>query len=44
MDKTIKSIEDLHQMLDAKFRPSKQFWDPFYTDRERPIPFFFEQA
>ena len=26
-------------MLDAEFRSAKQFWEPFYEDRDRPIPF-----
>ena len=40
MEKTIRSYEDLLNMLDQKFRSPEQFWDPFYTNRERPIPFF----
>ncbi|MCM3783474.1 class I SAM-dependent methyltransferase [Neobacillus mesonae] len=40
MDKTIKNLDDLYQMLDAGFNSSKSFWNPFYSDRDRPIPFF----
>ncbi|MFD2699567.1 class I SAM-dependent methyltransferase [Paenibacillus shunpengii] len=40
MDKTIRTLNDLYEMLDTQFRPSKQFWDPFYSDRQKPIPFF----
>lgn len=40
MEKTIKSVQDLYDMLDAEFRSAKQFWEPFYEDRDRPIPFF----
>ncbi|MCJ8010786.1 class I SAM-dependent methyltransferase [Paenibacillus sp. KQZ6P-2] len=40
MEKTIKNVEDLYAMLDSQFRASEQFWDPFYSDRERPVPFF----
>lgn len=40
MEKTIKSVQDLYDMLDADFRSAKQFWEPFYEDRNRPIPFF----
>lgn len=27
-------------MLDHKFRKPEQFWDPFYSNRKRPVPFF----
>ncbi|WP_180361719.1 class I SAM-dependent methyltransferase [Paenibacillus sp. BGI2013] len=40
VEKTIKSVQDLYDMLDADFRSAKQFWEPFYEDRNRPIPFF----
>jgi SAM-dependent methyltransferase len=40
MEKTIRSFDDLLDMLDQKFRSPKQFWDPFYTNREKPVPFF----
>lgn len=40
MNKTIRNLNDLYEMLDTQFRPSKQFWDPFYSDRQKPIPFF----
>ncbi|TJY43868.1 hypothetical protein E5161_00190 [Cohnella pontilimi] len=40
MEKTIKTNDDLLNMLDAKFRPEKEFWNPFYSDRERTVPFF----
>lgn len=40
MEKTIKNVQDLYDMLDAEFRSAKQFWEPFYEDRDRPIPFF----
>ncbi|MFC7681772.1 class I SAM-dependent methyltransferase [Paenibacillus sp. GCM10028914] len=39
-EKTIRSCEDLLNMLDQKFRTPEQFWDPFYTNREKAIPFF----
>ncbi len=39
-DKTIKNLDQLLEMLDSQFRPSNQFWDPFYSDRQRPVPFF----
>lgn len=40
MEKTLRSYEDLFVLLDQKFRSAEQFWNPFYTDRERPVPFF----
>ncbi|MDK8189100.1 hypothetical protein QP794_03255 [Paenibacillus sp. UMB7766-LJ446] len=40
MEKTIKNVQDLYDMLDAEFRSAKQFWEPFYEERNRPIPFF----
>jgi len=40
MEKAIGSYEDLLRMLDQKFRSPEQFWDPFYTNRERPVPIF----
>ncbi|MCG7384644.1 class I SAM-dependent methyltransferase [Paenibacillus sp. ACRRY] len=40
MEKTIKNVQDLYNMLDAEFRSAKQFWEPFYENRDRPIPFF----
>ncbi|CAH1207216.1 Ubiquinone biosynthesis O-methyltransferase, mitochondrial [Paenibacillus sp. JJ-223] len=40
MEKTIKSVQDVFEMLDAEFRSPEQFWEPFYADRSRPIPFF----
>jgi SAM-dependent methyltransferase len=27
-------------MLDRQFRAPEQFWDPFYTDRDKAVPFF----
>jgi len=40
MEKTIRSFEDILNMLDQKFRAPEQFWNPFYKNRERPVPFF----
>ena len=40
MEKTIRSYEDLMNMLDRKFRSPEQFWNPFYSNRESPVPFF----
>ncbi len=40
MKKTIRSYEDLFSMLDQSFRSPEQFWDPFYGNRDRSVPFF----
>ncbi|WP_238357724.1 class I SAM-dependent methyltransferase [Cohnella zeiphila] len=40
MERTIRSVEDVLKMLDHPFRSPDQFWDPFYTDREKAVPFF----
>jgi SAM-dependent methyltransferase len=41
-DKVIHNIEDILRMLDS-FLPNKdEWWDGFYSDRERKCPFFIE--
>ncbi|MFF4899738.1 SAM-dependent methyltransferase [Streptomyces sp. NPDC001068] len=51
MDRTVRTVEDVLALLDGLFaagseadRPvtgnGKDFWDPFYADRSRPVPFF----
>ncbi|KKO51808.1 class I SAM-dependent methyltransferase [Paenibacillus sp. DMB20] len=40
MKEMIKSTNDLYRMLDARFRKPQDFWDPFYSEREKPVPFF----
>ncbi|WP_270180715.1 class I SAM-dependent methyltransferase [Alkalihalobacillus sp. CinArs1] len=36
----IKTNEDLMNLLDSLLREPTSFWDKFYEDREKPIPFF----
>ncbi|CAM3589219.1 Methyltransferase [Paenibacillus lactis] len=36
----IHEIEDVFQMLDSFFREEGPWWDRFYADRNRSIPFF----
>ncbi|ETT81200.1 class I SAM-dependent methyltransferase [Viridibacillus sp. FSL R5-0477] len=36
----IKNYDDLKNMLDSLLREPEQFWDEFYSDREKRIPFF----
>ena len=40
MKETINSYEDLLVMLDALLREPTNFWDDFYSNREKDIPFF----
>ncbi|WP_305453055.1 class I SAM-dependent methyltransferase [Bacillus mycoides] len=40
MKETISSYEDLLNMLDSLLREPNQFWDDFYSNREKEIPFF----
>ncbi|MED1569524.1 class I SAM-dependent methyltransferase [Bacillus paramycoides] len=40
MRETISSYEDLLEMLDSLLREPAQFWDDFYSNREKGIPFF----
>ncbi|MCX2824843.1 class I SAM-dependent methyltransferase [Bacillus pseudomycoides] len=40
MKKTISSYEDLLDMLDSLLREPTQFWDDFYSNREKGVPFF----
>ncbi|TLS37196.1 class I SAM-dependent methyltransferase [Pseudalkalibacillus caeni] len=40
MDQAIKNYDNLLEMLDARLREPKQFWETFYENREKDIPFF----
>lgn len=40
MKKAILNYENLQEMLDGFLREPKEFWDDFYTDRTKEIPFF----
>lgn len=40
MKETINGQEDLLEMLDSLLREPTHFWDNFYSNRERGIPFF----
>ena len=39
-EETINNYEDLLVMLDALLREPTNFWDDFYSNREKGIPFF----
>ncbi|WP_211750199.1 class I SAM-dependent methyltransferase [Paenibacillus sp. Marseille-Q4541] len=41
MKETIQSIEDVLTMLDELLKEESKFnWNSFYSDREKPVPFF----
>lgn len=40
MRESIETNEDLLIMLDSLLREPNEFWDTFYTDRNKKIPFF----
>ncbi|MFG2668939.1 methyltransferase domain-containing protein [Streptomyces sp. NPDC048387] len=48
MDRNIRSVEDVFSLLDGLFAPEAdrwtadgaQWWDGFYADRAKPVPFF----
>lgn len=40
MNETIHTYEDLLEMLDSLLREPSGFWNKFYMDREKKIPFF----
>lgn len=40
LNETISSYEDVLDMLDSLLREPTTFWNDFYTDREKGIPFF----
>ena len=49
LDRTARTIEDILELLDSLFQPEgddrttgdgADFWDGFYADRSRTVPFF----
>ncbi len=48
MDRHIRTVEDVLQLLDGLFAPeadrwtadAASWWDGFYADRSKPVPFF----
>lgn len=36
----VRDVDDLLRVLDEVFPSSERFWDRFYEDRDRGIPFF----
>ncbi|MEV3857188.1 class I SAM-dependent methyltransferase [Streptomyces sp. NPDC050095] len=44
MNRTIRTIEDVLRMLDGAFpRGGADWWDQFYVDRDRDVPFFVDK-
>jgi SAM-dependent methyltransferase len=40
VDRDIRSTEDVLDLLDGFFTRDADWWDEFYADRDKPIPFF----
>lgn len=40
LEETIHNYEDLLRMLDSLLREPNQFWNNFYSDRQKAVPFF----
>ncbi|MGH3900630.1 MAG: class I SAM-dependent methyltransferase [Pseudonocardiaceae bacterium] len=49
MDRNIRTVDDVLRLLDGLFAPEADrwtanagscWWDSFYTDRSKPVPFF----
>lgn len=38
---SILNNQDLYEMLDSLLREPKEFWEEFYSDRTKEIPFFY---
>jgi cyclopropane fatty-acyl-phospholipid synthase-like methyltransferase len=39
----VKNNDDLYELLDSLLRDPAEFWDTFYMDKERNIPFFCDR-
>lgn len=44
MEKAILHYDDLLEMLDGLLREPKAFWENFYEDRDKEIPFFIAKG
>lgn len=40
MNRDIRSMEDVLELLDGFFSRGADWWDGFYADRDKPVPFF----
>lgn len=39
-NETLHTQEDILKMLDSLLRPAEPFWNEFYENREKDVPFF----
>ncbi len=39
-NETLHTQEDIIKMLDSLLRPAEPFWNEFYENREKDVPFF----
>ncbi|WP_339264459.1 hypothetical protein MKY07_08780 [Solibacillus sp. FSL W7-1472] len=39
----IKNNEDLYELLDSLLREPTEFWNTFYKDKEKNVPFFCDR-
>ena len=39
-NETLHTQEDIIKMLDSLLRPAEPFWNEFYANREKDVPFF----
>ncbi|EJS54832.1 hypothetical protein ICG_03094 [Bacillus cereus BAG1X1-3] len=39
-NETLHKQEDIIKMLDSFLRPAEPFWNEFYANREKDVPFF----
>jgi SAM-dependent methyltransferase len=40
MNRDIRSVDDVLNLLDGFFTRDADWWDDFYADRDKPVPFF----
>jgi SAM-dependent methyltransferase len=43
VNRYIRSVEDILTLLDRFFTRDADWWDDFYADRDRPVPFFADK-
>ncbi|HYQ65420.1 class I SAM-dependent methyltransferase [Actinophytocola sp.] len=43
MNRDIRSVADVLTLLDGFFTRDADWWDDFYADRDRPVPFFVDK-
>jgi len=43
LNRDIRSVDDVLNLLDGFFTRGADWWDEFYADRDRPVPFFVDK-